>query len=80
MYSWRSLCQQYKSSISYNKYKTINGNMIHKKAFRKKSLKLYTSPDEEKLQNPPNLVDYLSSSYNKNRYSADIFSHLKQHD
>jgi hypothetical protein len=47
--------------------------MIHKKAFRKKSLKLYTSPDEDKLQ--LNVVDYLSSSCHKSRYSADIFSH-----
>ena len=51
--------------------------MIHKKAFRKKSLKLYTSPDEDKPQNTLNIVDYLSSSCHKNRYSADIFSHLK---
>ena len=79
MYFWRDLCQQYKSSLIIN-INTINGNMIHKKAFRKKSLKLYTSPDEDKPQNPPNIVDYLSSSYNNNRYSADIFSHLKQYD
>ena len=53
--------------------------MIPKRAFRKKSLKLYTNPDECKPLSNNNGIDYLSSSY-KNRYSADLFSHFKYHE